>query len=205
MARLYQSLSTPVVAMTCTGTGGHASLRPPHQACPDMTDDAADDGDLDDRPSKSARKRHSTDLQALGEALIELSASELEALPLPEPLRDAVLLAQRITAHGGLYRQKQYIGKLMRKFDAEPIREAIEARRDRERVEAMRFHRIEEWREKLLREGAAAIAQLKTEFPAIDADAVGALTARARQEQQNSSQKITPAGRELFRVLRESM
>lgn len=170
-----------------------------------MTDDAADDGDLDDRPSKSARKRHSTDLQALGEALIELSASELEALPLPEPLRDAVLLAQRITAHGGLYRQKQYIGKLMRKFDAEPIREAIEARRDRERVEAMRFHRIEEWREKLLREGAAAVAQLKTEFPAIDADAVAALTERARQEQQDSSQKITPAGRELFRVLRESM
>lgn len=191
--------------MTCTGTGGHASLRPPHQACPDMTDDAADDGDLDDRPSKSARKRHSTDLQALGEALIELSASELAALPLPEPLRDAVLLAQRITAHGGLYRQKQYIGKLMRKFDAEPIREAIEARRDRERVEAMRFHRIEEWREKLLREGAEAVARLKTEFPAIDADAVGALTERARQEQQNSSQKITPAGRELFRVLRASM
>src|SRR3990170_2108858 len=49
----------------------------------DVTDDAADDGDLDDRPSKSARKRHSTDLQALGEELIELSASELEALPLP--------------------------------------------------------------------------------------------------------------------------
>src|SRR5688572_19113750 len=98
-----------------------------------MTDDA-DDGH-DDRPSKSARKRHSDDLQQLGEALIELSDSELDALPLPEQLRDAVLLARRITAHGGLYRQKQYIGKLMRKLDAEPIRAALEARRNRERVE----------------------------------------------------------------------
>ena len=115
-----------------------------------MTDDAADGGDYDDRPSKSARKRHSDDLQALGEALIGLSLAELEELPLPEVLRDAVLLAQRITAHGGLYRQKQYIGKLMRKIDAEPIRAAIDARRDRERVEALSFHLIEQWRDKLL-------------------------------------------------------
>ena len=170
-----------------------------------MTDDAADGGDFDDRPSKSARKRQSDDLQALGEALIELSAAELDELPLPEVLRDAVLLAQRITAHGGLYRQKQYIGKLMRKIDAEPIRDAIEARRDRERVEALRFHRVEQWRDKLLTEGASAIVTLKEEFPNIDAAQVGTLTERARKEQQSSTQKITPAGRELFRLLRESM
>jgi len=104
----------------------------------------------DDRPSKSERKRRSDDLQSLGEALIELSPAELDELPLPEQLRDAVDLAKRITAHGGLYRQKQLIGKLMRKIDAEPIREAMNARRDRERVEALRFHRIEQWRDKLL-------------------------------------------------------
>jgi ribosome-associated protein len=167
--------------------------------------DGPDDELGDDRPSKSARKRHSTDLQSLGEALIELSAAELDALPLPEQLRDAVDLAKRITAHGGLYRQKQLIGKLMRKIDAEPIREAIDARRDRERVEALRFHRIEQWRDKLLAEGIEAVTRLKTEFPNIDDGAIRSLTERARKEQQTSSQKITPAGRELFRVLRESM
>ena len=36
-----------------------------------------------ERPSKSARKRQSDDLQALGEALIDLPQSELDALPLP--------------------------------------------------------------------------------------------------------------------------
>jgi ribosome-associated protein len=172
-----------------------------------MTDDfdGPDDEPGDDRPSKSARKRHSDDLQSLGEALIDLPAAELDALPLPEQLRDAVDLAKRITAHGGLYRQKQLIGKLMRKFDAEPIREAINARRDRERVEALRFHRIEQWRDKLLSEGVEAVARLKTEFPNIDDRALRSLTERARKEQQTSSQKITPAGRELFRLLRESM
>ncbi|HEY0683154.1 MAG TPA: ribosome biogenesis factor YjgA [Steroidobacter sp.] len=167
-----------------------------------MTDDADHD---DSRPSKSARKRHSDDLQALGEALIELSDSELDALPLPEQLRDAVLLARRITAHGGLYRQKQYIGKLMRKLDAEPIREALEAKRNRERVEAIRFHRIEEWRDRLLREGAEAVASFKAEFPQADSNAVSKLTERARKEQQTSKEKITPAGRELFRLLRDAL
>lgn len=169
-----------------------------------MTDDA-EDGHTDDRPSKSERKRRSDDLQTLGEALIELSDSELEALPLPEQLRDAVLLARRITAHGGLYRQKQYIGKLMRKIDAEPIRAALSARRDSERVEAIRFHRIEQWRERLLSEGAEAIAQLEAEFPQVDAAAISKLTERARKEQQHSPQKVTSAGRELFRLLREAL
>lgn len=169
-----------------------------------MTNDADDDG-YDDRPSKSARKRHSDDLQALGEALIELSDAELAELPLPEKLLDAVVLARRITAHGGLYRQKQYIGKLMRKIDAEPIREALNARRDRERVEALRFHRVEQWRDRLLSEGDEAVARLKAEFPQIDSAAISALTERARKEQQHSAQKITPAGRELFRLLRESL
>lgn len=172
-----------------------------------MTDDfdGPDDDAGEDRPSKSERKRRSDDLQALGEALIQLSAAELDALPLPDQLRDAVLLAQRITAHGGLYRQKQFIGKLMRKIDAAPIREAMNARRDRERVEALRFHRIEQWRDRLLGEGVEAVTKLQAEFPDIDAATIRSLTERARKEQQTSTQKITPAGRELFRVLRESM
>src|SRR5690606_29657898 len=120
-------------------------------------------------------------------------------------LRDAVELARRITAHGGLYRQKQYIGKLMRKIDAEPIRAALAAKRARERVEALRFHRIEQWRERLLNEGPEALAALKAEVPHIDAAALGKLIERARKEQRQSGQKITAAGRELFRVLRVTL
>src|SRR5690348_9503554 len=105
-----------------------------------------DDEYIDEGPSKSLRKRQSHELQELGEALIELPQAELDALPLPEILRDAVMLARRITAHGGLYRQKQLIGKLMRKVDSEPIRAAIEARREGERNAARQFQLIERWR-----------------------------------------------------------
>jgi ribosome-associated protein len=162
------------------------------------------DDDQDERPSKSLRKRQSTDLQALGETLIELPASELAELPLPENLRDAVELARRITAHGGLYRQKQYIGKLMRKIDAEPIRAAIEARHNRERVAAMRFHRIEQWRDRLIGEGAPAIDALLAETHAkVDLPALTRLVERGQFE---ARMKHPPhAARELFRILRDAL
>ena len=78
------------------------------------------------KPSKSARKRAYLALQKLGEELITLRESDLQAMPLEEELRDAVLEARRIKAHGALRRQKQYIGKLMGRIDPEPIREALE-------------------------------------------------------------------------------
>lgn len=155
------------------------------------------------RPSKSELKRRSSDLQALGEALIELPDSELDALPLPEQLRDAVLLARRITAHGGLYRQKQYIGKLMRKIDAAPIQEALEAKRARERTEALRFRRIEQWRDRLLTEGSPALAKLRAEAPSIDAAALEALLLQARKERE--TQSPPRAARELFQLLRAAL
>ena len=167
----------------------------------------SEDDDFDDRPSKSLRKRQSSDLQALGEQLIELSASELEALPLPENLRDAIELARRITAHGGLYRQKQYIGKLMRKIDTEPIQAAMDGRRVRERADAMRFRRIEQWRDRIVREGKPALDQLVAELgdrlePAMRTE----LVALANQAAREHREKLPPrASRELFRKLREAM
>jgi ribosome-associated protein len=158
--------------------------------------------DESDRPSKSERKRRSDDLQALGEALIELPDSELSALPLPEALREAVELARRITKHGGLYRQKQYIGKLMRKLDAEPIRAALEAKRERERLAALRFRRIEQWRDRLISEGTPAAEQLLAELPQLDRAALLDLVASARSGQATGGS--AHASRALFRLLREA-
>ena len=77
------------------------------------------------KPSKSARKREFLALQKLGEDLISLKESDLLEIELDEDLLEAVLAARRIKSHGALRRQKQYIGKLMRRVDPEPIRAAI--------------------------------------------------------------------------------
>jgi len=77
------------------------------------------------KPSKSARKREFLALQKLGEQLIALKTSELQEIGLDEELLEAVLDAREIKAHSALRRQKQYIGKIMRRVDPEPIRAAI--------------------------------------------------------------------------------
>jgi ribosome-associated protein len=157
--------------------------------------------DADDPPSKSERKRRSTSLQELGEALIELPDSEFDALELPDTLRDAIVLARRITAHGGLYRQKQYIGKLMRKIDPEPIRAALDSRRERERRSALQFRRLEQWRDRMLAEGDAAIAAFAREVSStVDTAMLADLVQRALAERATNHPPA--AARALFQALR---
>ena len=151
-------------------------------------------------PSKSARKRYSHDLQGLGEALIELPQTELDALALPEVLFDAVMLARRITAHGGLYRQKQYIGKLMRKIDAEPIRAAIQARQNQSRAQAAKFRHVETWRNRLVSE-PGALNELVTKYPAADRELLQRLIEQSQWEAQHG--RPPKAARELFSAVQK--
>jgi len=80
----------------------------------------------DERRSKSSRKRVALAAQALGERLIALNDPDLNRLSLPETLLDAVREARRIKARGGLSRQKQYIGKLVRDLDTAAIEDVLE-------------------------------------------------------------------------------
>jgi ribosome-associated protein len=77
------------------------------------------------KPSKSAKKREFLALQKLGEELIALNESDLLQIGLDEDLLEAVLEARQIKSRSALRRQKQYIGKIMRQVDPEPIRAAM--------------------------------------------------------------------------------
>jgi ribosome-associated protein len=154
-----------------------------------------------ERPSKGARKREAHDLQALGEELIDLPDEVLEELQLPENLRDAVLAARRFSSHGAQLRQRQYIGKLMRKIDAESIRAAVQVRRQQQDAAARQFKRIEQWRERLLREPETALADLLAEHPQADAARLRVLIANATEEARQGS--APRAARELFHSLRD--
>ena len=109
------------------------------------------------KPSKSARKREQLELQQLGERLIGLSAEELHALPLDERLRDAVLAAAKMRAHGALRRQKQLIGKLMGNCNPDPIRQALCSRETDDRLAKRIFAEAERWRDRITSAGDEAI------------------------------------------------
>jgi ribosome-associated protein len=134
--------------------------------------------------SKTRRKRESAALQDLGAELVALSSEQLAAIELPDFLRDAVMDARRITSFEARRRQLQYIGKLMRKVDAEPIRARLDAWKSPERAQVAQFKRIEAWRERLL-SGEDALEELLREYPDADRSQLDALirdTLREREE-----------------------
>jgi ribosome-associated protein len=168
---------------------------------PQSNDDPPDADQPQERPSKSARKREAHAAQELGEELVRLRAVELDALKLPESLLDAIREARRISSRGGLARQRQFIGKLMRDIDPGPIRAALDARHAVDAQETERFKRVENWRERLIREGAPALLELQHWRPDIDA-AAWAQRVHAAQAERERSGVSGEASRELFRALR---
>ena len=82
--------------------------------------------EMNSKPSKSAKKRETHALQYLGEQLIDLSVEQLLDIGLDDILMDAIVAAKSISAHGALKRQKQLIGKLMRRVDSAPIAAALD-------------------------------------------------------------------------------
>jgi 5-(carboxyamino)imidazole ribonucleotide mutase len=105
----------------------------------DFSPKAAMQDSPEDRPSKSARKREALTAQKLGEELILLRDADLDALELPEPLSEAIRQARRIRSRAAGARQRQYIGKLMREIDLEPILAALATSGDRPAHAARRY------------------------------------------------------------------
>ena len=139
------------------------------------------------------------DLQSLGAALVALPESQLNGLGLQSPLLDAVMEAKRITSHEAKRRQLQYVGRLMREVDPEPIRAALAAVEGSSAQAAAAHRRLEALRERLLADDEA-LTRFALEHPGADLQELRALIRNARREQKEA--KPPRAFRELFRVLK---
>jgi ribosome-associated protein len=150
--------------------------------------------------SRTKKKQQVEELQKLGAALIALPSAQLDALGLPAVLLAAVRAAQRITSHGALRRQVQFIGKVMRKIDPEPVRAAVAAIARHSGAARAHQKRLEQWRERLIADDAA-LTKFANEHAGADLQAMRALIRNARKEIAES--KPPRAQRELFRIIRE--
>jgi ribosome-associated protein len=153
-------------------------------------------------PSKTRRKREMHDLQSLGERLVELNSEQLSAIALPDELRSAIDAVRRITRREARRRQLQYIGRLMRSVDPEPIREKLKVWHGLSAEHTARTHRVERWRERLMEE-EIAMREFAQAHVGVDTQRLRALVRKAREERDAGR---PPHGyRELFRVLRDIM
>jgi len=152
----------------------------------------------DDFISKTRRKRESHDLQKLGAALVGLSSDRLERMGLPEKLLDAVKACQGITKHEARRRQMQYIGKIMRDVDPEPIAQQLNEFTSPSRHQTALFHVAEKWRDDLLAD-PQAILRFERDFPHADHHKMRALIEATRAERL--AKRAPKHFRELFHAV----
>lgn len=162
----------------------------------------APDSDFDFGPSKTQKKREAEDLQDIGRELVRLSKDQFAKFSLPDNLHSAILEARRITSHGAIRRQMQYIGKLMRSIDAEPVLALLARIKGESDTAKAEFHQMERWRERLLN-NPDALTEWLAAHPHSDAQQLRTLIRNAAREAEQG--RPPKSSRELFRVLRETL
>ncbi len=157
-------------------------------------------------PSRKQQRRDALDVLALVQALGGLAEAQLEKVHVPAHLLPHFADLRRITAHGARKRQHAFVAKQMRREDDETlsaIRDALEAGGEAARQDTALLHRAEGWRERLLDEGDAALAELIEAHPAADRQQLRQLVRNTLDERAKSNPPR--AYRELFRVLRDAI
>ena len=154
--------------------------------------------------SRSQQRRDALEILNLGQQLVALTDAQLAKLPVPESLLPHIRESRRITSHIAHKRQLAFLAKQMRREDDEvldAIRDALDEKGDAARREVAAMHRVEAWRDRLLAEGDAALAELIGQYPDADRQALRQLVRNTLEERKRN--KPPRAFRELFRDLRE--
>jgi len=154
-----------------------------------------------DLPSKSQLRREALEVRSLAARLIELRPALLAQLPLDDRVGAAISEAQRIRSNVARKRQLQFVAKLLRSTDLEPIARALQDLEQAARQTSARQHRAEAWRDCLIAGGDPALGELLDQRHDSDAQLIRQLIRKARQEADR--ERPPAAARALFRALRE--
>jgi len=150
--------------------------------------------------SKTEMKNDMTALQKLGEELVGLKSSQLSKIPMPEDLLLAIKDAQRFNMEARR-RQLQYIGKMMRTIDPEPIQAALYKLRNKHSQNTAVLHKLEQMRDRIVEQGDDAINDAMVLYPEMDRQRLRQLARQAKKEKE--ANKPPKASREIFQVLKE--
>ena len=152
--------------------------------------------------SKTQLKQQAHELQVLGAELAELPASRIAAAAMPDALRAAIAEFRRTKSHEGKRRQLQYIGKQMRRADAEPLREAVAAFKLGSAQDTLMLHLAERWRDELIADELATTRWV-AEHPESDLQRLRSLVRSARKDASLVPEQRNGRGyRELFQFVK---
>ena len=152
-------------------------------------------------PSKSERKREIAGLQRLAERLLSVGPGQWRTLGFGAKMLEALEESARVKGNNAQRRHIRQLGKLLREEDSERVAELFADIDNLQRTENERFHRIEQWRDRLLRDGDAAVNELVASCPQADRQQLRQLVRAGVRELAEG--KPPAAQRKLFRYLRE--
>ncbi|PSW04564.1 ribosome biogenesis factor YjgA [Photobacterium lipolyticum] len=150
--------------------------------------------------SKSEMKRDMDALQKLGEELVALTPNGLAKIPLDEELLSSIKDAQRFK-NEARRRQLQYIGKVMRSIDIEPIQAALDKLNNKHSQQTVALKKLEQKRDRLIENGDSMINAIMVDHPEADRQHLRQLVRQANKEKAQS--KPPKAYREIFQYLKE--
>ncbi len=168
-----------------------------HQTEAQISDDQNDHDDQD-WVSKSQLKRDSKDLQSLGKKLAAFNPDQLARVPLNDKMLDAIALAHKLShKRGALKRHFQFIGKILRSLDVEPIITAVEAIENTDSSNKLIFKKLEYWRDRIVAEGDPAINECCEQNENMDRQKLRQLA--RNHKQAPSDEKKTRFARLIFK------
>ncbi|MFT5444729.1 MAG: ribosome-associated protein [Myxococcota bacterium] len=166
----------------------------------ETTDDEMDEDPESFEPSRTQQTQAATDVNRLGLRLSALSQKDLDRLGLPERLRDAIDLHQRMKVRQR-GRQNRLIGQLLRDEDHDLIRNQIELLKSGHVDGGQKERGTERWVNRLVEEGDPAVEALIEEYPDADRQRLRQITRNARGDVKDK--KTKRARRDLLLALRE--
>lgn len=160
--------------------------------------------DHDYGPTRTQQRRDALAVLALAQQLVELPASKLARLELPEDVEREIANTRRITAHIARKRQLQFLAKVMRRHESEVfdgVRAMLGENKERQRQETAAMHRMEALRERLLENTDEAMGALIADYPNVDRQHLRSLVRQAKAEKE--ANKPPRAYREIYQLLKE--
>lgn len=151
--------------------------------------------------SRSEIKRQMQALQTLGERLVNLKPAQWEAFGFSEVMLDALQESLRIKSHNAMRRHIRRLGKLLNQEDTEKVESLFKRMDDQAMQDTQRFHRIEQWRDRLIEGDDKTLTNLLDICPNIDIQHIRQLIRSGKKERDLN--KPPAAQRKLFKYLRE--
>lgn len=156
----------------------------------------------EDYKSKTDIKREMHELQDLALKIIRLSKSQRSKLPLNEELRDAMVLADKITNKpDALRRHCRFVAKLLLETDVDAIRKEMDALANKHQQQTKQQEKFEVIRDTLMSGSNDEVEAVLAESPGMERQKLRQLIRQASKEKK--AEKLGKNYRDLLAYVKQ--